>query len=285
MGYGDDLMVTAFASDIKKKYPERQIVIGNVKKKQAYHSIVYDNNPNISNCNKLDPKKPIHIIDYHQGNRPYINYKKSKQDGKYSWNQDFRPQPGQIFFSKEENNKSLLIINNAIKYWPKKNKKKYKALIFLESSSIKKDDLQFGTKHQNKDLGEENWFKLVNKIKNDFLIIQSQHDKTKKIENIYTTNKINFREACSVLNKCDLYLGLEGGFGHAAAALNKKAVIYFGGWISPEVVGYSFHKNIYYESSKSPCGIFLEKCKHCDEARRKITPNIIEKEIYSILNL
>ena len=30
MGYGDDLMITAFAAKIKKKYPERQIVIGNI---------------------------------------------------------------------------------------------------------------------------------------------------------------------------------------------------------------------------------------------------------------
>ena len=34
MGYGDDLMITAtFASKIKKLYPNRQIVIGNIKKK------------------------------------------------------------------------------------------------------------------------------------------------------------------------------------------------------------------------------------------------------------
>ena len=36
MGYGDDLMITAFAEKIKKKYPERQIVIGNISEKKAY---------------------------------------------------------------------------------------------------------------------------------------------------------------------------------------------------------------------------------------------------------
>ena len=30
-----------------------------------------------------------------------------------------------------------------------------------------------------------------------------------------------------------MFLGNEGAFGHAAAALHKNAVIYFGGWISP----------------------------------------------------
>ena len=32
MGYGDDLLITDLAAKIKKKYPERQIVIGNFKK-------------------------------------------------------------------------------------------------------------------------------------------------------------------------------------------------------------------------------------------------------------
>ena len=29
MGYGDDLLVTALAANLKKKFPNRQIVIGN----------------------------------------------------------------------------------------------------------------------------------------------------------------------------------------------------------------------------------------------------------------
>ena len=49
MGYGDDLLVTALAAIEKKKYPERQIVIGNINKRNAFHSVIYDNNPNISN--------------------------------------------------------------------------------------------------------------------------------------------------------------------------------------------------------------------------------------------
>ena len=48
MGYGDDLLVTKLASKIKKQFPDRQIVIGESKKQTAYHSPIYDNNPNIS---------------------------------------------------------------------------------------------------------------------------------------------------------------------------------------------------------------------------------------------
>ena len=54
MGYGDDLLITAFAAKQKKLYPNRQIVIGNTKKRIANHSEVFDNNPNIADCRNLD---------------------------------------------------------------------------------------------------------------------------------------------------------------------------------------------------------------------------------------
>ena len=77
MGYGDDLLITAFAAKIKKKYPERQIVIGNSKAGTAFYSRVWDHNPNIADCRNLLKDKPIHLIDYHSENRPYIDHEKS----------------------------------------------------------------------------------------------------------------------------------------------------------------------------------------------------------------
>ena len=77
MGYGDDLLVTKLASEIKKKYPDRQIIIGSSNKKTASHSIIFDNNPNIADCRNLKRGIPTHLIDYNPSNRPYIDYKKS----------------------------------------------------------------------------------------------------------------------------------------------------------------------------------------------------------------
>ena len=67
-----------------------------------------------------------------------------------------------------------------------------------------------------------------------------------------------------------------------AAALNKKAVLYFGGWISPDVIGYEFHENIYYEDKKSPCGVKLKPCEHCSKAREVITADLFLEHIYKI---
>ncbi len=284
MGYGDDLMITAHASHIKKKFPERQVVIGSVVKKQAYHSIVYENNPNISDCTNLNLNKPIHIIDYHPGNRPYIDYKNSNNIN-YCWNKEFKPIPGELYFSKKEISEANKIIERAIDYWNKINKKNFKSIIFMETTSTKINDKQFSIKHKNKDWGIDNWLNLINKIKEDYLIILSVHDKTKIIDGVFAPKNVNFRLACSILNKCDVYVGPEGGFGHVAAALNKKAVIYFGGWITPEVIGYDFHENIYYKNRKSPCGEYKYECKHCDEARKNITVDYFIRSLKKSLSI
>ena len=144
--------------------------------------------------------------------------------------------------------------------------------------------MQFGLKHKNKDWGLENWSSLINILKKKYLIIQSMHKKSNYINGIYQTKKINFREACAILNKCNLYVGPEGGFGHAAAALNKKAVLYFGGWISPKIMGYDFHINLYYNNINSPCGEFKKICSHCEDARKNITVKKFEESITKVLN-
>tara|TARA_A100001015_G_scaffold146125_1_gene161999 strand:+ start:1136 stop:1987 length:852 start_codon:yes stop_codon:yes gene_type:complete len=280
MGYGDDLLITSFASKIKKQYPDRQIIIGNREKNYASHSPIYENNPNIADCRKLNKTKPIHLIDYHEVNRPYIDYKRSTPNN-YVWRK-FRPTPGEIYFSDYEKKEANKIISEAKTFWAENHNRKFLSIIFIETSSTKINDTQFSIKHKNKDWGIQNWTKLINKLKNDFLIIQSSHNETKNINGIFIPQKTDFRIACALLDEVDFYVGPEGGFGHVAAALNKKAVLYFGGWISPEVIGYDFHENLYYEDKQSPCGVRLKLCEHCSKAREKISVDLFLKHIYKI---
>ena len=271
MGYGDDLLITTYAAKLKKKYPERQIVVGIAERNIAYHSPIYENNPNISDCRNLDDSKPIHIIDYHQFNRPYMDYKNSTVSKQVF--REFKPVPGEIYFTKEESINGKKIISEAINFWKQKNNHHYKSIIFLETSSTKVNDSQFYFKHLNKDWGYKNWSTLVDKIKNEYLVIQIVHDKTKKIDGIFHTKKMDFRNACAILNETDFLIGPEGGFGHVAAALNKRAVLYFGGWNPPNYLGYDFHQHIYYKHPSSPCGELQKICSHCNEARESVSPD------------
>jgi len=277
MGLGDDLMVTGIAKIEKEKFPDRQIVIGNFHKKLVYHSIIYDNNPNITNPRKIDSTKPIHYIDYHSKNRPYVDRQKSTKDN-WVWNFNFRPIPGEIYFSLEEKKESIKIIKDATRYWKKNNTDIFKGIIFIEPSSAKPKDKLIYIKNKNKDWSFANWLELTEQLNKEYLIIQSIHKNSIKLPGVYYCEQ-DFRLACSVLNNTDLYVGVEGGFGHAAAALNKKAVIYFGGWIHPNITGYSFHQNIYVNIEGSPCGAMTYECSHCVKCKKKITVDFVHNKI------
>ena len=134
MGYGDDLLVTSLAAKIKKQFPERQIVIGIAEKNHAFHSPIYENNPNIADCRNLDNNKPIHLIDFHELNRPYIDYEKSIPNN-YVW-KNFKPIPGEIFFSKKEKIEAKKIISEAKKFWNEKHNKKFRNMIFIININV-----------------------------------------------------------------------------------------------------------------------------------------------------
>ena len=69
---------------------------------------------------------------------------------------------------------------------------------------------------------------------------------------------------------------------HAAAATSCKAVVIFGGHISPEITGYDFHKIIYVDLPNSPCGS-KNICQHCKECMRLISIETVVHEIKEIL--
>ena len=66
--------------------------------------------------------------------------------------------------------------------------------------------------------------------------------------------KTTIREAASLLKNAELFLGLEGFLMHLAAAVRTRAVIIYGGWISPETSGYSENENLFTKLDCSPCG-------------------------------
>ena len=283
MGLGDDIMITGIVEQEHIKHPDKQIVIGSLKRNLIFDSLVYLNNPKITPSDKINKNKPVHFIDYNDENRFYINYEKCDHNN-LAWRTDFKPIPGRMYFSKTEISDAKSILKKANIFWSKKAEIKHKGIIFFESYSTKNNHEFYTYKMKNKNWGEKNWTRLIDRLKDKYLIIQSVHGEAKKIDGVfYSENEFDFRTACAVLNNCDMYLGNEGGFGHAAAALNKKALIYFGGWISPQSTGYAMHENIYYNDLTSPCGAVGYLCDHCDKARESITVEYLEEKVKLIL--
>ena len=285
MGYGDEIMATAEAREAKKKFPNAKIVIGDGKK--TYPSIIYLNNPNIyqGEISPTHNDEYIWIMNY-MNNRPYIDYTKFNSE-RIIWDSTYSSIPGDIYFSKEENKNIKKIINKAIEIWKNNTGKKFKYLVIVDSSVksakytgaiLKKDNFA----RLNRDWGFEKWQQVINSLKDEITFIQPFKGEVRKLSNVIHV-ECSFRNAISIINQSNLFIGSEGGFSHAAGALKKNAIIVFGGWISPKITGYEFHENLYIDIPESPCGI-LSKCKHCESCMEKIKVDELISKIIDLKN-
>ena len=78
-------------------------------------------------------------------------------------------------------------------------------------------------------------------------------------------------------------IGVEGGFSHASAAVNKKGLFIYGGWIDHKFIGYSNHKNIYIDIQGSPCGMKIA-CEHCKKCNDIMTVEMISKNFLEMIS-
>ena len=276
MGYGDEIMITGYARILKQKYPDHQIVAGNKKDGIIVDSTMFNNNPNIKRVAELKNTQTIWINSY-SGHRPYF-IKETKE--KYYWNKSHKVVPGELYFSKEEENFSSNTIIHAKKWWKEKNSREYKKIIFIEPSRIKTAKNNAG---KNRGWEINKWQSFINIYSNEYLFIQSIYKESDTLNGVYSF-KSGFREACAVLNKCDYTVGGEGGFTHAAGALNKKGLYIYGGWVDPNITGYSDHKNIYIDIEGSPCGMKTE-CEHCKKCNEIMTVDMIAKKFLEMITI
>jgi len=278
MGFGDEIMTTGFARVVKKKYPDSQIVIGSKIKKIIFESEIFRNNPNITSIKDLKPKAKKIWLEIYKDNRPYIlNSNKEK----IFWDYTFRTIKGDLFFDNGEKKFAQNTISKIKNEWNLSNKNKYKKIVYIETSRISKTKENSRLGFYNRDWGYENWKNFIKKYKKNILFLQSSHKDSKNIDGIFSFES-NFREACSVMMHCDLFVGWEGGFAHAAAALNKMALVLFGGWIDPKITGYDFHSNIYINIEGSPCGMH-DNCDHCKKCIKLITPKLVYSKFEEII--
>ncbi len=202
---------------------------------------VFDHNPKISR----EPYPGCLWVPNIMGNRPYIDHRKCKP-GKIVFRNDFKVEPGEIYLSPEE----------------KARYEDYSGFIYIEPN-VK------GTFSGNKDWGFDKWGEVVKRL--PFRFIQGKGRRL--VEQVHTES---FRDACALLDRCDLFVGTDGGLHHAAAALGKPAVVVWGGLVSPRILGYDTHTNLH--SGTYSCGNY-EACSHCRKALDWVTVDMVVKAI------
>lgn len=210
-------------------------------------------------------------IAYHRGNRIY---NKSAGDH-WEWNYDFRPMPGEVFFTREEEEfgrrigrRDFVVIEPNVPDW--------KACA------------------PNKDWPLERYDEVASRLTRDgHLVIQFGHVRgRKRLQNATMVSTPSFRHALSLMAQAALYIGPEGGLHHGAAASKYAggndgrlisngipAVVLFGGFVPPQVLGYDTHTNLTGTAIEA-CGMF-NKCEHCIAAMQSIE---VEEVLEAALN-
>ena len=252
MGFGDELMLTGI---VKKAYERRKrpIALGRHGKNyldEVLWGEVFDNNPKIDR----EPGAGAIWVDAIKGNRPYIDYHQTflNQDGSVAY-KDFRPEPGEIFFSDEE-----------------KEKYTQKDFIYIEPN-VK------GSFSGNKDWGFEKWQEVVKRVPATFI-----QGRGRRLDGVEQVDTPTFRDACALLSRASGFVGTDGGLHHAAAALGKPAVVVWGGVVGPDILGYDSHYNLRAKGVRD-CGSH-KPCQHCKKALEQVTIDEVVDAVRKMVN-
>jgi hypothetical protein len=243
MGYGDCLIATGIAKKAKQKHPGKPICIGDgnsVEWSEVYENLGYSREV-VPGCI---------WVHSHKSFRPYVDIASTTKD-KFVWKRDFRVSPGEIVFSPEE------------LHWEQTG------FAYIEPN-IK------GWLGPNKDWGFDNWQELVLL----FPAVRWVQGPGRKLNNVEQVETRSFRDACALLSRADFFVGTDGGLHHAAAALGKPAVVVWGGFTSPQTLGYDTHENVH--AGGNGCGT-VGPCAHCAEAMKKIPVSRVVKAIGRVL--
>lgn len=273
-------MITALVKKAKRMNSIPSVIVNS--KGLMRWSTAWENNPYILNTERTQGRKPSFtfnknynlIASGNGGGRHYINYEKSRHHAYYAW-KEWDIEPGEIFLSDKEKEDASSFNNHFSAFCSK-------PIVLIEPTI--KGQLQI-----NKKWGQHNWKKLVELLdKQGIKSIQLFHFLSILVDPSFFMYKINsIREMFSCIAQADTFISHEGGFHHAAAALNIPGVVIFGGYISPKITGYDMHTNLV-GSELIPqritdfCGSLIP-CQHCRDAMNSISPEMVLYETLKIL--
>jgi hypothetical protein len=260
LGYGDELMATAEAREMKRADPDAKVVIGDGER-EIWHAI-FAGNPNVTRLADVTPGDRIAWLGNYYGRRPYLDYSRTGPSRQFF--RPYRARPGDLFFSAAE-------LEHAAAVQVECRRRRGVPLVSIEPHAA------YGP---NKEWGFERWQRVADALADRATLVQPSYGKP-ILRGVRAIDSPSFRTFAAVMKGCALHLGPEGGLHHAAAALGLPAVVVFGGRIHPDVTGYSFHVNLYRDAPGSPCGM-IAPCAHCRDCLDSIA---VEEVVDNALQL
>lgn len=224
MGMGDEIMAAAQAKVINIRTGKLVVIVDRLNRVRTHE--VWYRNPRITsqpkNTNYVTLMNGPHV-------RPYIQVEGSTRFVWKPWDRV----PGEIYLTDEEIEFGKRFGGNKILIEPN---------VKIGSSG-------------NKSWLWDRWQRLVDMTGWSFIQVGAVG--TRKLNNVEYVQTDSFRQACAVLHCCRSFVGVEGGFHHAAAAFGVPSVVLWSEFISPDITGYDTQRNIRHAGeacgSRVPC--------------------------------
>lgn len=250
MGMGDEIMVTAQARILQRTDPRKVIVLD--KNDHSRGHAMWIRNPRIARPGEEGDFQGLKSCP---GHRPYIQDKGIANWQWKSWDTKWLAEGagiphGEIYLSPVEQ-----AFGDA-----------HSGRVVIEPN------LKAGAS-PNKNWGWENWETLVRlMVKRGYTPTQLGPKHTRLIKGAEFIETPDFRYGCAVIKRAEIAVLHEGGLHHAAAAFGVRAVVIFGGYISPAQTGYAIHDNLF-EGEKG-CGSRMP-CHHCKKIMGRFSPEVV----------
>jgi hypothetical protein len=244
IGLGDWIMATADARRFNERHKCR-VVFGDGRRK--HWNFIFEGNPRIAEHPEED--ETLCWIANFPGHRPYIT---KIENDRITFNFGFKSEPGEIYLKPRE----------VVKPLPR--------YVVVEPNV--KQNWYPGV---NKDWGFANWQALVSKL--DLPWVQLGPPELSRLKGVKHHKTNSIRDAMGILANADLLVTTDGALHHAAAAMGVPAVVLWGGFAPPQVLGYEDHTNIYHGGE--PCGRFRVKCDHCRKWMNRISVDEVKTAI------
>lgn len=131
-----------------------------------------------------------------------------------------------------------------------------------------------------KEWGHDKFQQLV-QLLNDRTVLQVGMPSDPLLDGVIDTRFIDIRKTAAIISNAVLFIGLEGGLMHLARSVATPAVIVYGGYIKPEISGYSLNANIATNESCSPCYDSNQRQTECDHmsCMKKIEVNDVYRTV------
>jgi len=255
MGFGDEIIGTGLARGARARGKRIAFGDGRQIKWGPWCQEIFYNNPNIA-WPGTENGKDIEWIDHYKGARKY----NTLLNGKWQWNYDFKVQAGEFYFDDIEKNLMARQQPGFIVIEPNVPWHKVVAA--------------------NKDWGDGKYDQVAQALKkHGHRVLQFKHKNSRRIiDGIEIVENPKFRHVIAMLSRAKLYIGPEGGMHHAAAAVNVRAVVIFGGFIPPAVMGYDNQISLT-GNAQQACGN-IQRCEHCRKAMQSIAvEEVVEKAL------